>query len=57
MSTAESLADHKAWLESIGSKPCICRFEWKPLSRDFGSGWVRSSTEPDCQEHGKQADL
>ena len=52
MSTAESLADHKAWLESIGSKPCICRFEWKG-SRDYGHGWVRVTTEPGCLEHGK----
>jgi hypothetical protein len=60
------LADHLAWLESIGSKPCSCRYAWKSLSwvepgpgrvrRSAGYGWVRMNTDPRCPEHGHGAD-
>jgi hypothetical protein len=56
------LIDHLRWLESIGSKPCSCRFAWKSLSwvepgpgrirRSAGYGWVRQNTDPRCPEHG-----
>jgi hypothetical protein len=59
------LADHLAWLESIGSKPCSCRFAWRSLSwvepgpgrirRSQGYGWVRQNTDPRCPEHGHGA--
>jgi hypothetical protein len=54
VSAPTPLAEHLAWLESIGSKPCTCRYEWLP-SRDYGHGWVRVSTGPDCLEHGTEA--
>jgi hypothetical protein len=55
-----SLADHLAWLESLGAKPCSCRFAWKSLSwrepgyglHHGGYGWVRMNTDPRCPEHG-----
>lgn len=47
-----SLADHLEWLESIGSKPCICNYGWRG-SRDYGHMWVRLDTNKDCLEHGK----
>ena len=56
MTTPTPLADWMAYLESIGSKPCTCRHEWLP-SRDYGHGWVRTTTEPGCLEHGTKADL
>ena len=46
------LADWLAYLESIGAKPCTCRYEWRP-AREEMPGWVRVSTEPGCLEHGK----
>lgn len=49
------LADHLAWLESIGAKPCSCRYRWMPLSigrNRMGYGWVRANTDPRCPEHG-----
>jgi len=58
-----SLADHLAWLESIGSKPCSCRYAWKSLSyrehnriQRMGYGWVRMNTDPRCPEHGSEVD-
>jgi hypothetical protein len=58
------LPDHLAWLESIGAKPCSCRYAWKPLSwrepgpgrvtRSMGYGWVRMNTDPRCPEHGHE---
>jgi hypothetical protein len=48
------LADHLAWLESIGARPCTCRYEWRPGGREM-PGWVRVSTQADCLEHGKAA--
>lgn len=47
------LADHLAWLESIGTQPCTCRYEWKSPGRGEMPGWVRMNTEPGCLEHGK----
>jgi hypothetical protein len=52
--TPTPLEEHLAYLESIGSKPCTCRHEWKK-SRDYMAGWVRMNTEPDCLEHGTEA--
>lgn len=49
------LADHLRWLESIGAKPCICRYEWKSLGLHEGHGWVRMNTENACLEHGPEA--
>jgi hypothetical protein len=53
------LAEHLAWLESIGSKPCSCRHAWKSLGYrenhrniPMGYGWVRVNTDPRCPEHG-----
>lgn len=56
MSTPTPLEDHLAYLESIGSKPCTCQHAWRK-SRDYMPGWVRTTTEPDCPEHGKDVDL
>jgi hypothetical protein len=58
-----SLADHLAWLESIGAKPCSCRFAWRSLSwrepgyglHHAGYGWTRQNTDPRCPEHGAEA--
>lgn len=55
-----SLADHMAWLESIGQAPgCTCRWKWKSTGyRDghrnisTGPNWVRMNTERDCPAHG-----
>jgi hypothetical protein len=59
----QPLADHLRWLESLGSKPCSCRFAWRSLSwmepgpgrvrRSAGYGWVRENTDPRCPEHGR----
>jgi len=58
-----TLASHLHWLESLGSKPCSCRFAWKSLSwrepgyglHRAGFGWVRMNTDPRCPEHGRDA--
>jgi len=57
-----TLASHLAYLESLGMKPCSCRFAWRSLSwregRTFhsaGYGWVRQNTDPRCPEHGREA--
>jgi len=58
-----TLADHLRWLESIGAKPCSCRFAWRSLGwhdtgrvhRSAGYGWVRMNTDPRCPEHGRDA--
>jgi hypothetical protein len=55
-----SLADHLAWLVSIGDVPgCTCRYEWKGRSYvdgrrrvNLGPGWIRMNTARDCPEHG-----
>jgi len=56
-----TLVSHLHWLESLGSKPCSCRFAWKSLGwhdtgrvhRSAGYGWVRMNTDPRCPEHGR----
>jgi len=50
-----TLAEHLAWLESIGAQPCCCRYAWRSLGRGYGHGWVRMDTDPGCQEHAKAA--
>jgi len=60
-----TLVSHLHWLESLGSKPCSCRFAWRSLSwrepgpgritRSAGYGWVRENTDPRCPEHGRDA--
>jgi len=50
------LADHIAWLESIGQTPgCTCRWAWKSLGRMYGTsagrGWVRMTTAKGCPAH------
>jgi len=49
-----SLADHLAWMERIGSKPCICN-HGVGTSREYGPEWVRLDTNKDCLEHGQEA--
>ena len=59
------LADHLAWLESIGQAPgCSCRWAWKSLGyRDrhinvrAGHGWVRMNTARDCPAHGRDREV
>ena len=48
-----SLADHLAWLESIGQVPgCTCRFQWKSGRTPYlWEGWVRMNTARDCPAH------
>lgn len=53
---ARTLAQHMAWLESIGQeKGCPCRFQYKSLGRGHGEGWVRMNTDPACPAHGREA--
>lgn len=52
----KALAEHIAWLESIGQEPgCTCRWAWKSLGRMYGTsagkGWVRMNTASDCPAH------
>jgi len=47
----------EAHLEWLGIERCVCPFEWKDsIGRlygiSMGSGWVRLSTNPDCEYHG-----
>lgn len=65
MSTAESLARHMEWLYGengcYGNKgPCTCRHAWGNLGRlyrvNMGKGWVRTSTDPACPNHGRAAE-
>jgi hypothetical protein len=51
---AGSLADHHAWMERIGSKPCTCTHGVR-TSREYGPEWVRLDTNKDCLEHGQKA--
>jgi hypothetical protein len=53
-----SLAEHIAWLESIGQAPgCTCRWAWKSTGYRDGHvnihshGWVRMSTARGCPAH------
>lgn len=61
MSDAASLKRHLEWLYGKGGvyggdgSPCRCEHAWKPLGRDgsvnMGSGWVRTTTHPNCPHH------
>lgn len=54
MIMASSLEDHLKWLNT---EDCKCEYQWKSLGRlygvSFGKGWVRMTTNQDCQYHGK----
>ena len=52
MSEPTPLADHLAWLATLGDAPCTgCRYKWGSLGRGYGHGWVRLTTDPGCPEH------
>lgn len=57
MSEFEPLND---WLLFLGTGNCTCAYRWLGsygllYGQSMGPGWVRTTTEPGCPHHGKEA--